>query len=249
MSMNIDQQRRYARQIMLPDMGEAGQQALLNARVLVVGAGGLGSALISYLAAAGVGTIGIIDDDRVELSNLARQIIHETGDIGRLKVDSASDRIAELNPSTRILTHPHALTAANAEAIVAQYDIIADGCDNFASRFIINTTCLKLRKPLVSAAVAGWHGQVMTIAPHLAPGTGCYQCFVSPEAPEAHTCRESGIIGPLAGIVGSMQALEVMHVILGHPALLGKLARYDAHSMSQRISTLSRDAACTACSA
>ncbi len=249
MPLTLDQQRRYARQIMLPEIGEAGQQQLRDARVLVIGAGGLGSALISYLAASGVGTIGIIDPDRVELSNLARQIIHETGDIGRLKVESASDRIAELNPEVNIITYPFALTAANADEIFAQYDIIADGCDNFAARFVTNAACLRLRKPLVSAAIAGWAGQVMTVAPHLAANTGCYQCFVSADAPEANTCTDSGIIGPLAGIIGSMQALEVVNSILGKPALTGQLLRFDGRTMQQRLSRLSRDPACPVCTA
>lgn len=247
--MNLDQQRRYARQIMLGDIGAAGQQKLLNARVLIIGAGGLGSALISYLAAAGIGHLGIIDDDRVELSNLARQIIHETGDIGRLKVESAEDRIAELNPEVKVATYPFALTAENAADIISQYDIIADGCDNFGTRFVVNAECLRQKKPLVSAAIAGWAGQVMTIAPHLASGTGCYQCLVNPEAREANTCRETGVIGPLAGIIGSCQALEVINIILGRPALIGKLAVYDGHTMGQRVSTLSRDAACPVCTA
>lgn len=232
---------------MLREVGEDGQQKLLNARVLIIGAGGLGSALISYLAAAGVGTLGIIDPDRVELSNLARQIIHETGDIGRLKVDSAEDRIAELNPEVKIITYPMALNADNAMSLIANYDIIADGCDNFASRFITNAACVALKKPLVSAAIAAWAGQVMTIAPHLAPNSGCYQCFVNPEAREANTCRESGIIGPLAGIIGSMQALEVVNTILGKSALIGQLAVYDAHRMTQRISSIPRDSACPIC--
>ncbi|MFZ4540774.1 MAG: HesA/MoeB/ThiF family protein [Rickettsiales bacterium] len=245
--MTLDQQRRYARQIMLAELGAAGQQRLLDAKVLIIGAGGLGSALISYLAAAGIGTIGIVDDDRVELSNLARQIIHETGDIGRLKVDSASDRVAELNPEINVITHAFALTAQNARDIIGSYDVVADGCDNFAARFVTNRTCLELKKPLVSAAIAGWNGQVMTIAPHLAPEFGCYQCLVSPEAPEANTCRESGIIGPLAGIIGSMQALEVMNLLLGRPAMLGKLLRYEGHSMLQRLSDLPRDTDCLIC--
>jgi molybdopterin/thiamine biosynthesis adenylyltransferase len=247
--VTLDQQRRYARQIMLADVGEAGQQKLRDARVLVVGAGGLGSALISYLAAAGVGHIGIIDDDRVELSNLARQIIHETGDIGRLKVESAADRVAELNPEVKVTTYPFALTAENAAEIIRNYDSIADGCDNFSTRFIVNQTCITHRIPLVSAAIAGWQGQVMTIAPHLAADTGCYHCFAHPDAPEANTCRESGIIGPLAGIIGSMQALEVVNTILSRPALLGKIARYDARTMEQRVSNLGRDAGCRVCSA
>lgn len=232
---------------MLADVGEAGQRKLLNTRVLVIGAGGLGSALISYLAAAGVGTIGIIDHDRVELSNLARQIIHETGDVGRLKVDSASDRIAELNPDAKVTTYPFALSEENAADIIREYDIVADGCDNFSTRFIVNRTCLTHKIPLVSAAIAGWQGQVMNIAPHFMPETGCYQCFAHPDAPEANTCRESGIIGPLAGIIGSMQALEVVNTLLGHPALVGKLVRYDAHTLEQRISSLGRDADCPIC--
>ncbi len=320
-AVNLDQQRRYARQIMLAEVGEAGQRKLLGARVLVIGAGGLGSALISYLAAAGVGTIGIIDPDRVELSNLARQIIHETGDIGRLKVESASDRVAEINPEVKVIPYPFALTEANALKIIQgcpspekrpgtgalnsdqpmrfstspkgevseqasshahnvevgkntsplgevgapegstksatayraagegqqPYDIIADGCDNFQTRFIVNRAALEANIPLVSAAIAGWQGQVMTIAPHLAPGTGCYQCYAHPDAPEANTCRESGIMGPLAGIIGSCQALEVINTLLGRPALVGKLLRYDGRSMTQSLSTTTRDAGCEAC--
>jgi adenylyltransferase/sulfurtransferase len=248
---SLDFQRRYARQILLPELGESGQRRLSEARILVVGAGGLGSALITYLAAAGVGTIGVVDPDRVELSNLARQILHETGDIGRLKVESACDRIAELNPEVQLIPYPFALTAENAHSILQQenYDMVADGCDNFATRFCVNQACLALGIPLVSAAVAGWHGQVMTIAPHLLSSSGCYACLVSTEAPEVNTCRESGIIGPLAGIIGAMQALEVIHTLLGTPTLLGKLLRYDAGSMSQRISLLPRDHACSTCSA
>ncbi|MES2984941.1 MAG: HesA/MoeB/ThiF family protein [Pseudomonadota bacterium] len=245
--MRPDHQRRYARQIMLPEIGEAGQQRLLDARVLVIGAGGLGAALITYLAAAGVGHIGIIDDDRVELSNLPRQIIHETGDIGRLKVDSASDRIAELNPEMQVTTYPTQLTQENAAGIIGAYDLIADGCDNFATRFLVNATCMALGKPLVSAAIAGWAGQVMTIAPHLAAGTACYQCLVNPEAREANTCRESGVIGPLAGVIGSMQALEVIRTLLGAPALIGRMAIYDGKTARQRLVATTRDDRCPIC--
>ncbi len=236
-----------------------GQQKLLAARVLVVGAGGLGSAVITYLAAAGVGTIGIIDSDRVELSNLPRQILHETGDIGRLKVESAADRVSELNPDVTIVTYPFALTAENAHAVMlgtltthhppltTHYDIIADGCDNFATRFAVNAACIRIGIPLVSAAIAGWAGQVMTIAPSIAPGTGCYQCLVNPDAPEANTCTDSGIMGPLAGAIGSMQALEIIHTILGRPALVGQLLRVDGRTMRQHISQLPRDPACPIC--
>ena len=234
---------------MLPEIGVAGQEKLATTRVLVIGAGGLGSALITYLAAAGIGHLGIIDDDRVELSNLARQILHETGDIGRLKVESAEDRVNELNPEARVTTYPFALTKENAQEIIAGYDIVADGCDNFASRFAVNAACIALKKPLVSAAIAGWDGQVMSIAPYLAQSSACYQCLVHPDAPEANTCRESGIVGPVAGIVGSMQALEVIRFALGMPALIGKLALFDGRTQMQRLSIVSRDPACPICRA
>lgn len=243
MSLTPDQQRRYVRQTMLSEIGEAGQQKLLNAKVLIIGAGGLGSALIPYLAAAGVGQLGIIDDDRVELSNLARQIIHETGDIGRLKVESAEDRISELNPDVNVTTYPEALTEKNAEAIIARYDVIADGCDNFQTRFAVNAACVKLGKSLVSAAIAGWSGQVMSIA----NGSACYACFLHPDAPEANTCKESGVIGPLAGMIGSAQALEVLRMILGKPVLVGKVALFDGIKHEQRIVAIQKDPACPIC--
>jgi len=243
--LTLDQQRRYARQIMLPEIGAAGQEKILRARVLVIGAGGLGSALISYLAAAGVGHLGIVDHDRVELSNLARQILHEGGDIGRLKVESARDRVAELNPDCAVETYPFALDETNARALIAQYDVIADGCDNFATRFAVNAACVALGKPLVSAAIAGFDGQVMSVL----PGHACYQCVVSPEAPEANTCRESGVIGPLAGVMGSCQALEVLRTILGIPALAGKMAIFDGRTHAQRLVKITRDAQCPICRA
>lgn len=244
MGLTLDQQRRYARQIMLPEVGEAGQQKLLNARVLVIGAGGLGSALIPYLAAAGIGHIGIIDDDRVELSNLARQVIHETGDIGRLKVESAEDRVSELNPDVNVTTYAEAMSAENAEKIISLYDVVADGCDNFATRFVVNAACVKLKKPLVSAAIAGFGGQIMSIANHSA----CYACFLHPDAPEANSCKESGVIGPLAGMIGSAQALEVVRMILGNPALVGKVALFDGKTHVQRVVSVQKDTSCKVCS-
>ena len=245
--MNFEQERRYARQIMLTDVGAEGQQKLLAARVLIVGAGGLGSTLITYLAAAGIGHLGIIDPDRVELSNLPRQMIHETGDIGRLKVESAADRVHELNPDVDVITNPFALTLENAAAIIADYDIVADGCDNFASRFVANQVCVTLKKPLVSAALAGFDGQVMTVAPHLVPGSACYQCFVAPTARDANNCTASGVVGPLAGLIGSAQALEIIRLILGFPALIGRIALYEGRTASQRIIELTRDPACAVC--
>jgi molybdopterin/thiamine biosynthesis adenylyltransferase len=235
--MNHDQERRYVRQTMLPEIGVAGQEKLLAAHVLIVGAGGLGAPLITALSACGVGHIGIIDDDRVELSNLPRQTIYETGDIGRLKVDAASDRVAELNPHCEVITFPFALTAENAQEIISQYDLVADGCDNFATRFVVNDTCVALSKPLVSAAISGFQGQVMTVI----DGSPDYRTLVHEEAPDANTCRESGVMGPLAGLVGQMQALEVVRVILGFPALKGKLAILDGITQQQRIVALTRD--------
>lgn len=242
---NLDFQRRYARQIMLPEIGKTGQHALHEASVLVIGAGGLGAAVLSYLAAAGVGHIGIIDHDRVELSNLNRQIIHETADIGRLKVESARDRMGEIAPECDVQIYPYALDETNANSLVKNYDIIADGCDKFSTRFMVNAACIAQNKPLVSAAIAGWNGQVASF--HSAHGTACYACMVHPDAPEANTCRESGIIGPLAGVVGSMQALEVARMILGMPALLGKLAVFDGKTNQQRVVEISRDEECAAC--
>ena len=232
--MTPDQQRRYIRQTMLPEIGEAGQRKLLAANVLVVGAGGLGAPLITYLATGGIGQLGIIDGDRVELSNLPRQTLFESGDIGRLKVDAASDRVAELNPECRVETHPFPLTAENAQALIAGYDVVADGCDNFATRFLVNDTCVALGKPLVSAAISGFQGQLMTVM----DGSPDYRSLVHPDAPEANTCRESGVIGPLAGLMGSMQALEVMRVVLGMPALKGKLALFDGLANTQRVVAL-----------
>lgn len=243
MALTLDQQRRYARQIMLPEIGEAGQQTLLGARVLVIGAGGLGSALIPYLAAAGIGHLGIIDGDRVELSNLARQVIHETGDIGRLKVESAQDRVSELNPDVRVSIYPHAISTENAQQIISQYDLVADGCDNFATRFVVNAACVTLGKPLVSAALRGFDGQIMTIT----KDSACYACFLHPDAPEANTCRESGVVGPLAGMIGAAQALEVVRTVLGMPALAGKIALFDGKTHQQRVVPIQKDGACPVC--
>lgn len=228
---------------MLPELGDAGQQKLLAARVLVIGAGGLGSAVISYLAAAGIGHLGIADDDRVELSNLARQILHETGDIGRLKVESANDRVAEINPEVQVSTYPFAITAENVADIIARYDVVADGCDNFATRFAVNAACVKLGKPLVSAAIAGWQGQLMTVL----PDGPCYQCLVHPDAPEANTCLETGVIGPLCGVMGSLQALEVIRCVLGQPIEAGLLTLYHGKQGSWRQTKIEKDQQCQAC--
>lgn len=245
MPLTLEQQRRYARQIQLEGFGEAMQETLLCARVLVVGAGGLGAAVISYLAAAGVGHIGVIDHDRVELSNLNRQILHETGDVGRLKAESARDRIHEINPLVKVSIYPERLTAENAGAFIRQYDVVADGCDNFATRFAVNEACLAHGKPLISAALRGYEGQVTSFIPHT--GGPCYRCFVSPDAPDANTCREAGVIGPLCGIIGSIQALEVLHTLGGAPKLQGRLLLFNGRDFTQRMVALPHDADCPAC--
>jgi molybdopterin/thiamine biosynthesis adenylyltransferase len=237
----LNSQRRYARHILLPEIGEAGQQKLLDASVLIIGAGGLGSAVIAYLAAGGIGRLGVIDHDHVELSNLQRQIIHEHGDVGRLKVESAGDRISEINPDCAVDLYPRRITQENAASIISRYDIVADGCDHFGTRLIVNAACRKAGIPLVSAAVKGFDGQLMTIAADA--NAPCYQCLVSELPPEAG-CRETGVIGPLCGVMGALQALEVMKMILGLPTLSGQLLRYDGRTHRQRISTLIRAPEC-----
>lgn len=241
--------RRYARHIMLPQIGEDGQRALAQSSVLVIGAGGLGSALIAYLCAAGVGRIGIIDHDHVELSNLQRQIIHEQGDIGRLKVESAADRISELNTDTQVDLYPRRITEQNASSIISRYDIVADGSDNFATRFAVNAACIAYQVPLVSAAIKAFDGQLAVFAPHLSQDAPCYQCFVESIPAEANNCTQVGVIGPLCGVMGSMQALEVLKLLLGlDTALTGSILRYNGLTHETRRSLLKRNLDCPACS-
>lgn len=245
--LSVDAQRRYARQLMLPQFGEHAHQRFQSARVAIIGAGGLGSAAATYLAMAGVGHLTVIDSDRVELSNLNRQILHEQGDIGRLKVESAADRLSELRHDISLALHAETLVEENAMSLLQGHDVVADGCDNFATRFAVNAACVQLGTPLVSAAIAGLHGQVASFAPRLHAHTPCYACLVHPDAPEANTCRESGVIGPLAGIIGSMQALEILWWLAGTPKLVGKLARFDGEGFTQTISTIPRDEVCRVC--
>lgn len=237
-----DQRRRYARNLSLPEMGEEGQAKLFAARVLVIGAGGLGSPLISYLAAAGIGHIGIADDDRVELSNLQRQILHETGDIGRLKAESARDRVGELNPDTKVTIHIERVNAANAQALLRGYDIVADGSDNFATRFAVSDACVRAKRTLVSAALRAWDGQVAVFRPHT--GGPCYRCFVGATPDDERGCRDAGVMGAFAGVIGSLQALEVIKEILGVGKLAGKLLVVNGLSLTTRITEIRRDPAC-----
>lgn len=236
--MKDDELTRFARHIVLRHIGGPGQQRLRAARVLVVGAGGLGSPLLLYLAAAGVGTLGIVDDDAVSLSNLQRQVIHATPDIGRLKVESARDALLRLDPGVKVVTHSTRLTGANAAALIAGYDVIADGSDNFDTRYALADACEAARKPLVSAAVNEFHGTLTVLKPYERGADGALNPGyrdLFPEKPPAGsipTCSEAGVLGALVGLVGSLQAIEVIRQItpFGTP-LIGKLLMIDALDM------------------
>ncbi len=247
MTLNDDQLDRYARHIILKQVGGAGQQKLLASRVLVIGAGGLGSPLILYLAAAGVGTIGVIDDDVVSLSNLQRQILHTTGQIGKMKTDSAGDMVRQINPDVNIIDIPERLSGINAEKIISEYDIIADGCDNFDTRFIVNDVCLKLKKPFISAALSQFDGQISTFKGFLSDKP-CYRCFIPDHPGDVGNCAEAGILGAVAGVLGTMQAVEVLKELLGlGDSLAGKLVIYDALSATSRTIILPKDPGCPVC--
>jgi len=239
---------RYARHILLPEVGGTGQRKLLESKVLVVGAGGLGSPLVLYLAAAGVGTIGLVDDDIVDLSNLQRQIAHTTANIDRPKVDSAMEAVARINPDTVVVPHRTRLNAANAVDIISQYDIVADGTDNFATRFLVNDACYFAKTPLVSAAILRFDGQLSVYNPH--GGGPCYRCiFREPPPPgQIPSCAEAGVLGAVAGTLGSLQATEVVKELLGiGESLSGTLLIYDALSTSFRRVKMRRDPGCPLC--
>ena len=229
---------RYARHIVLHEVGGPGQNALKRARVLVVGAGGLGAPVLLYLAAAGVGTIGIVDDDAVSLSNLQRQVIHGTPDIGTLKADSAAAVIRRLNPHVAVELHPVRLTASNALDLISRYDVVADGSDNFTTRYLVSDTCYFAGKPLVTAAMGTFDGTLTTIRAHERNAAGgknpTYRCLF-PEPPPTGsipTCSEVGILGALTGVMGSLMALEVIREIVGFgEGLVGRLLMMDARSM------------------
>jgi len=238
MKLSGEEIERYARHIVLRDIGGPGQQKLKAARVFVVGAGGLGAPLLQYLAAAGVGTIGIADDDTVSLSNLQRQIIHGTPDIGRPKLASARDAIMRLNPHVNVVAHSLRLTAANVRELIRDYDVIADGSDNFDTRYAVSDACFHERKPLVTAAVGVFDGSLTTLRPFERAADGrpnpTYRCLF-PEAPPAGTvptCSEAGILGALTGVMGTMMAIEVIRQIVGFgEGLIGRMLLVDAFSM------------------
>lgn len=247
MSLSDDQLERYARHIILKEVGGPGQQKLMKARVLVIGAGGLGSPLMMYLAAAGVGTIGIIDDDDVDLSNLQRQIIHMTPSLGSKKVLSAKKTINELNPEINVITYAERLDENNADDIISAYDIVADGCDNFTTRFLVNDICMKNKLPLISGALSQFDGQLATFK-GFEPDKPCYRCLVPAHPRGVLSCAEAGILGAVAGVLGTMQAIEVLKEILDlGDSLAGKLLIYDALSAKSRTIKLPKDPGCKFC--
>lgn len=250
MNFTDAQFERYARHLILDEVGEEGQARLLASRVLVVGAGGLGAPLLLYLAAAGVGTLGIIDDDVVELSNLQRQVIHTTDRLGLAKVESAAAMLAQVNPDVRVRQMKVRLTAENARSVIADYDLVADGSDNFTTRFLLNDACFLLRKPLVSAALLRFDAQMSTYKAHLGDPHPCYRCLFPERPPEdlIPRCEQAGILGALAGAVGSLQATEVLKELLGiGDSLSGHLLIYDALAATFRKIKVRRDPACDLC--
>jgi molybdopterin-synthase adenylyltransferase len=243
---------RYARHLILDEVGEEGQARLMAARVLVVGAGGLGSPLLLYLAAAGVGTLGIVDNDAVDLSNLQRQIVHPTSRIGMAKVESAERTLAEINPEVAVETHRARLDESNAAAIVGAYDLVADGSDNFATRYLLNDLCHRLGKTLVAAALSPFEGQLSTFKSYRGPPHPCYRClFREPPPPDAvPRCEEAGILGAVAGVIGTLQATEVLKELLGlGDSLSGHVVLYDALRTDFHRIRLPRDPECPTCGA
>ena len=240
--------RRYARHIVLPEIGEDGQRKLLAASVLLIGAGGLGSAAAGYLAATGIGRIGIVEPDRVELSNLQRQILYDTYDIGRPKAGAAQDRIEEINPDCQVELFQEIFADDNANSILKGFDIVIDASDNFATRFAINDACFAAKIPLISAAISGFYAQASTFKAYLGSPHPCYRCLI-PETPEREiACAQEGIAGPLAGMMGSLQALEAIKELLGiGESLSGSLLIVDALSMNIRKITLPKDPHCSVC--
>ncbi len=244
--LSAAQRQRYSRHLLLPEVGEDGQRRLLAGKVLCIGAGGLGSPASLYLAAAGVGTIGLVDDDVVDASNLQRQVVHSTERIGVAKVDSAARTLTALNPDVRVVGHRARLTADNALELVAGYDVIVDGADNFATRYLLNDVALRLARPVIHASVFRFEGQ-LTVFP--AGGAPCYRCLY-PEPPPpgaAPSCQEAGVLGVLPGVMGVLQATEALKLLLGMPTIAGRLLVWDATRSRFRELGLRRDPRCATC--
>ncbi len=254
MSFTDEEVERYARHLVLREIGGPGQQALRAARVLVVGAGGLGAPAALYLAAAGVGRLGLVDADTVALSNLQRQVLYTSADVGRGKVVASGERLAALNPHVSIDPHPVMLDASNAADLVRAYDLVLDGTDSFETRFAVNAACYAEGKPLVSGAIGRWTGQLSVFEAGLTRGRSlearkpCYRCLVSEIPPDAETCSAVGVMGALAGVIGSMMALEaVKHITGAGETLSGRLLIYDALSAEVRTVGLGPDPECEEC--
>jgi sulfur-carrier protein adenylyltransferase/sulfurtransferase len=247
-TLSAEQRDRYSRHLLIPEIGAEGQQKLLDAKVLLLGAGGLGSPTALYLAAAGVGTLGIVDDDVVDLSNLQRQVIHSTQRIGIPKVDSAEESIHALNPDVNVVKYPVRLDASNIMEIVSGYDVIVDGVDNFPTRYLLNDATVRLRIPVVSASILGFDGQLSVFAPYEGP---CYRCLFRepPPAELAPSCGANGVLGVLPGTMGLLQATEVVKLIVGvgEPAI-GRLLLYDALAATLSEVKVHRDPECPICS-
>lgn len=245
--MNNDQLLRYSRQMMLPEIDAAGQQRLRAAHALIIGMGGLGSAAGMYLTSAGIGCLTIVDYDHVELSNLQRQIIYDSNDIGRAKVEAAAERLRTLNPDVQINPINDRLDMTALENKIADVDLVIDCCDNFQTRFMINAACRLHGKPLVSAAAIRFEAQISVFDPQQ-PRSPCYRCLYTDETAVAETCTANGVIAPLLGIIGSLQALEAMKLIMhiGQP-LIGKLLLFDALRMEWHTARLPRDPHCPVC--
>jgi adenylyltransferase/sulfurtransferase len=243
------QVERYARHLVLPQIGEEGQLRLLRSRVLVIGAGGLGSPLLLYLAAAGVGTLGVVDDDEVDLSNLQRQVLHDTSNVGLDKVESARARLAEINPEVTVIPHRARLARENVMDLVAGYDLVADGSDNFPTRYLVNDACYLANKTLVSAAIMRFDGQLSTYKAHLGEGRPCYRCIFGEQPGDPkESCADVGVLGALAGTLGALQATEVVKELLGvGDSMAGRMLLYDALAASFRTITVKADPACPLC--
>ncbi len=248
MRLSAEELQRYSRHLMMPEVTSEGQRRLKAARILCIGAGGLGSPAALYLAAAGVGTIGIVDFDDVDLSNLHRQILHGTKDIGRSKLESARDRLRDINPEIEIELHKCRFSSENASQLVAQYDVVVDGSDNFPTRYLSNDVCVFARRPNVYGSVFRFEGQTTVFAPHL--GGPCYRClFPEPPPPDSvPNCAQAGVLGVLPGIIGMLQAIETIKLIVGiGETLVGRLLHFDALKVKFRELNLRRDPGCPVC--
>lgn len=246
MSLNDEQIERYSRHIILSDVGVEGQEKILAGRVLIIGAGGLGAPAALYLAAAGVGTIGLVDGDNVELSNLQRQVIHFTADVGKAKVLSAQEKIQAINPGVKVITHRERVFSGNIADIIKDYDFVLDGTDNFAAKFLINDACVLAAKPFSHGGILRFGGQAMTYL----PGSACYRCvFIgAPPKGAVPSCSQAGILGAVAGMLGTIQAAEVLRYLIGKGDLLvNRLLIFDALNMKFRETTVKRNPHCPLC--